>query len=239
MAFICCLSLLSGCGGAITVKTADLDDLVRDVEVKSYLVQRFQAQFEQTRRNEVFKHVTKVRGNLVFEKPNKFHLTLVGDVNVEILSDGHQMTMIHDGKDQETFQLHGDRDVSKFADPLMMLLQSMGNGGLRRFSIARNLDEDASVTLEAVPTGQLHFERTKKVVLRLSETGEIQTVMLDFGDGNRDETVFNSWAMLAQDDPEIVQLHKKLRALSGSVPPHTDDTARLTTATLRTGELKN
>jgi outer membrane lipoprotein-sorting protein len=230
---ICCVVVLNGCGG-VPVKTVDLETLLRDVEVKAYLVQRFRAQFVQTRRTELFTRDLTVRGNLVFEKPNKFHLTLGGDVNVEILSDGDHMTMIHDGKDRETFRLHGERDVSKFADPLMVLLQSMGNGGLRKFSLARNVSEDGSVILQAVPTGQTYFERTRKIELRLSATGEIQTVVLDFGHGNRDETVFQSWSMLAQNDPEIVKLHNRLRAFSREASPQSENGAELATSTLDT-----
>jgi hypothetical protein len=162
---------------------------------------------------------------LIFQKPNKFQLTMSGDVNVEILSDGETITIIHDGKDQETYHVQGERDFSRFADPLMVLLQGIGNGGLRKFSVVRQGGDDHAVVLEADPKGQLYFERTKKVMLRLSESGEIGSVHLIYSKGDHDETVFHSWSMLARNDPEIVKLNSRLKTLSRQRSPSSSETA--------------
>jgi outer membrane lipoprotein-sorting protein len=220
-----CLMGLSGCGGGAAARKASLDELLRDVETKSYLVQQFRAQFEKTRRSDVFDRELSVKGNLIFQKPNKFHLSVSGDVNVEILSDGETITIVHDGRDQETYHVQGERDLSRFADPLMVLLQSIGNGGLRKFAVARQGVRDHSVLLEAEPNGQLYFERTKKVLLKLSDSGEIRSVRLLYSDGDHDETVFHSWAMLARNDPEIIKLNSRLKTLSRRRSPHSSETA--------------
>ena len=215
---------LVGCGSGVSVKKASFDELVHDVETKSYLVKQFRAKFEKTRRSALFDRELTVNGCLVFQKPNKFQLIMSGAVNVEILSDGETITIIHDGHDQETYHVQGERDLSRFADPLMVLLQGMGNGGLRRFSVAKQSVEDNSVLLEAKPNGELYFERTKKVMLRLSESGEIKGVRLYYKDGDYDETVFRSWSMLARDDPDIVRLNRRLQKLSRKRGPTRTET---------------
>ncbi len=222
---VLCLWGLAGCGGGASFKKGSLDSLIRDVETKSYLVRQFRAQFEKTRCSAVFDRQLSVKGNLIFQKPNKFQLTMSGDVNVEILSDGETITIIHDGKDQETYHIQGERDLSRFADPLMVLLQGIGNGGLRTFSVVRQGADDHAVVLEAEPKGQLYFERTKKVILKLSENGEIQSVRLLFADGDHDETVFHSWSMLASNDPAVVKLNSRLRTLSRRRAPSSSKTA--------------
>lgn len=206
------------------LKRASFDELVRDVETKSYLVKQFRAQFEKTRHSEVFNRELTVKGNLIFQKPNKFQLTMTGAVNVEILSDGETITIIHDGKDEETYHVQGERDFSRFADPLMVLLQGIGNGGLRKFSIARQGVDDKSVLLEAKPNGELYFERTKKVLLKLSESGEIKSVRLIYADGDHDETVFHSWSMLARNDPAITSLNSRLKQFSRKRSPFEEET---------------
>ncbi len=220
-----CLLGLVGCGAGASVKKASFDSLVREMETKSYLVQQFRAQFEKTRHSAVFDRELTVKGNLIFQKPNKFQLTMSGAANVEILSDGETITIIHDGKDQETYHVQGERDLSRFADPLMVLLQGIGNGGLRSFSVARQSVDDHAVVLEAEPKGKLYFERTKKVLLKLSESGEIRSVRLFYSDGDHDETVFHSWSMLARNDPEILNLNSRLKKLSRTRAPDSSQTA--------------
>jgi outer membrane lipoprotein-sorting protein len=220
-----CLLGLAGCGAGASMKRASLDSLIRDVETKSYLVQQFRARFEKTRRTGVFDRELSVKGSLIFQKPNKFQLSMSGDVNVEILSDGETITIIHDGKDQETYHVQGERDLSRFADPLMVLLQGIGNGGLRKFSVVRQGSDGQPVVLEAEPKGQLYFERTKKILLKLSESGEIRSVRLLYSDGDHDETVFHSWSMLPRNDPEIVKLNSRLKTLSRRRSPSSSETA--------------
>jgi outer membrane lipoprotein-sorting protein len=211
---VLCLLGIAGCSGGGQLKKASFDDLIRDVETKSYLVKQFRAEFEKTRRSAMFDRELTVKGNLVFQKPNKFQLTLTGAVNVEILSDGETIAIVHDGKDHETYHVQGERDFSRFADPLMVLLQGIGNGGLRKFSVATQGADDKTVMLEAKPNGELYFERTTRVLLKLSESGEIKSVRLMYADGDHDETVFKSWSMLARNDPAIAQLNNRLKKFS-------------------------
>ena len=173
------------------MENVSLDNLISSLERKSYLIKQFHAEFVKVRRSPVFKRDLTVKGRLVFQRPSKFSLTMSGDANIEILSDGENINLIHDQKDQEAYHLQGERDISKFADPLMMVIQSIGDGGMRRFSLTKKLNEDGSVVLDALPNGQVNFERIEKAEIAISDIGEIQRVSLLYKDGNRDETLFS------------------------------------------------
>ena len=198
------------------MENVSLDNLINTLEKRSYLVKQFRAEFVKVRRSPVFKRDLTVKGRLIFQRPSKFVLTMSGDVNVEILSDGGNLNLIHDQKDIEAYQLQGERDVSRFADPLMMVIQSIGDGGMRRFSLSKKLNDDGSVILDAQPNGQVNFERIEKAEISISDIGEIEKVSLLLKDGNRDETHFRSWALLSQDDPAILDLNSRLENLSQS-----------------------
>jgi outer membrane lipoprotein-sorting protein len=205
---------LGGCTGRNSLENVSLDNLINSLERKSYLIKQFRAEFVKVRRSPVFRRDLSVQGRLVFQRPSKFSLTMSGDANIEILSDGGNINLIHDQKDSETYHLQGERDISKFADPLMMVIQSIGEGGMRKFSLTKKPSEDGSVILDATPNGQVNFERIEKAEIALSDIGEIQRVTILFKDGNRDETIFGSWALLAQDDPVILELNSRLENLS-------------------------
>jgi outer membrane lipoprotein-sorting protein len=192
----------------------EIQDLVGDMEKKANLVNQFCAEFSKTRQTAVFNREVTVQGRLVFQKPNKFLLNMKGDVNVELLSDGAVVHLIHDNRDQEVFQVEGERDLSRFADPLMLLIDSIGRGGLRKFRPVRNESQDHTVTMEFLPGNENHFERIRSVVVQLSAEGQIGKVVILSKDGERDEVVFRSWRMLAQDDPEIRQLDERLKLLT-------------------------
>ena len=207
---------LGGCTGRSSMENVSLDNLINTLEKRSYLVKQFRAEFVKVRRSPVFKRDLTVKGRLIFQRPSKFVLTMSGDVNVEILSDGGNLNLIHDQKDIEAYQMQGERDVSRFADPLMMVIQSIGDGGMRRFSLTKKLNNDGSVVLDAQPNGQVNFERIEKAEISISDIGEIEKVSLLLKDGNRDETHFRSWALLSQDDPAILDLNSRLENLSQS-----------------------
>ena len=205
---------LGGCTGRNSLENVSLDNLISTLEKKSDLIKQFRAEFVKVRRSPVFRRDLTVKGRLVFQRPTKFSLTMSGDANIEILSNGENINVIHDQRDSETYQLRGERDISKFADPLMMVIQSIGDGGMRKFSLTKKLSEDGSVILDATPKGQVNFERIEKAEMAISDIGEIKRVKIFFKDGNSDETIFRSWALLAQDDPVILELNSRLENLS-------------------------
>ncbi|AFM25246.1 LolA family protein [Desulfomonile tiedjei] len=206
--------LLNGCGSKHLTKNLELGDVINEAEKKSSLIKQFRTEFVKTRRNSVFNREMKAKGVLLFQKPNKFQLTLTGDINVEILSNGKIITMTHDGSDVEVFKIHGERDLSKFADPLMLLIQSVGNGSLRKFSVMKSEQHDDVLTTEIVPSNQNEFERIQSVNLAIMESGEIKKVAIKFKNGDVDETEFASWSLLAQDDPQILSLNQRLNQIS-------------------------
>jgi len=137
-----------------------------------------------------------------------------GDVNADILSDGKIITLIHDQSDQEVFRVEGERDLSKFADPLVMIMQRIGDGGLRKFAVVKNFHDGSSNVLEVEPGNDTSFERITNVSMSFSDIGEIGKVVIAFRNGDRDETVFQSWSLLARDDPEILQLNERLQDMA-------------------------
>lgn len=214
-AFAVLASILVSCGARTSVpKRMELASLIEEAEKKAYLVNQFRAEFVKTRRNSVFNREMKVKGVLVFQKPNKFQLSISGDVNIEVLSNGRVITVTHDQKDQEVFYVHGDRDLSKFADPLMLLIQSLGNGGLRQFAIVKSVQTGDTLITEVQPSNHNDFERVRNVILSMDDSGQLKKVSINFKSGDADETEFKSWNLLAQNDPEILSLNDRLSKLS-------------------------
>jgi outer membrane lipoprotein-sorting protein len=212
-------AFLGACSGNGPVRVSDFEDLVQSMEAKSRLVDRFKTTFVKTRLSDVFSRPLTICGCLVFEKPNKFQLTMTGDVNVELLSDGSRISVIHDQRDRETFEVQGDRDIAAFADPLMALLESVGTGGLREFRAVEVLEEEPSLLVQGEPRRQRYFDRIERVTLVVSESGQIRKVTLLFKDGDRDETIFQDWQVLASDHPDILQLGERLsRIVPGRNP---------------------
>ncbi len=139
---------------------------------------------------------------------------------MEILSDGRVITVMHDGKDQEVFHLHGARDQSKFADPLMLLVQSYGSGELREFSVIKSVQAGDTLITQVQPSNHNGFEAMKNATLWIDDSGQLKRVSINFKSGDVDETEFKSWMLLAQSDPEILSLNDRLSRLidQGSNP---------------------
>lgn len=210
---------IGGCAGNSSFQNTNLERLIDSLEKRSYLVKQFRAEFVKTRRSSVFKRDLSVRGRLVFQRPNSFLLTMSGDANLEILSDGENISLTHDNRDHEVYRMQGERDLSKFSDPLMTVIQSIGDGAIRRFTLTQAIEKNGVTVLELEPNGQANFERIEKVLVMIAGAGEIRRVNVYFKDGDYDETVFKSWALLAQDDPEILDLKNRLKRLSKTSHP--------------------
>lgn len=188
---------------------------------------QFQADFVKTRRLWLFDKDLTAEGRLIFQKPGRFWMTLNGDIQVEIVSDGKHIKVIHGKSDEEVFPILGDRDRTRFADPLMLLIDSFGTGGFRKFSIERTVQHGDSLLLEIHPKNELGFESTEKVFLVLSQWGEVQRVTIVYRNGSVDDTVFKSWAILDARGPEISRLNQKLRALAESPSTGVSDRGRI------------
>ncbi len=208
------LSGLAGCAGNGSLQNTSLDRLIDSLEKRAYLVRQFRTEFIKTRRAAVFKRDLSVKGRLVFQRPNSFLLTMTGDVNLEVLSDGENISLTHDNKDHEVYRLQGERDLSKFSDPLMAVIQGIGDGGIRRFTPIQTVKNNGTTVLELEPNGQANFERIEKVAVVIADPAEIKRVTVFFKDGDQDETIFRSWILLAHDDPDILDLRDKLKRLS-------------------------
>lgn len=208
------LPLLAACAMKAPAAPAHLDSLINGIERKAYVVNQFRAKFVKTRHSAVFNRDLSVKGDIVFQKPNRFWLAMSGDVNVDILSDGKVIAVVHDHSDKEVYHVEGDRDLSKFADPLVLIMQGIGEGALRRFAVVKNLREGNANVLDVEPNNDSNFERIKDIWLSFSDFGEMNKVFILFKNGDRDETVFQSWALLVRDDPEILKLNKRLEDIA-------------------------
>lgn len=216
-------SFLTACGAKMnTSKNLDMAALMDEAEKKAYLVNQFRAEFVKTRRSSVFNHDMTVKGVLLFQKPDKFQLSISGDVNIQVLSNGRIVTVTHDHKDTELYHVHGERDLSKMADPLMQLIESLGNGGMRRFAIINTVQEGNTLIAEIDPSNSPGFARIKNATLAIDDSGNIKKVKINFKNGDVDETEFKSWTLLAQNDPEIVSLNDRLGKLAGD-GDHTEE----------------
>jgi hypothetical protein len=93
-------------------------------------------------------------------------------------------------------------------------MQRIGDGGLRKFATVKNVHDGSSNVLEVEPGNDTSFERIRNLSLSFSDIGEIGKVAIAFRNGDRDETVFQSWSLLARDDPEILQLNQRLQDMA-------------------------
>jgi outer membrane lipoprotein-sorting protein len=204
------LKAVSGCASSQTAAPLDFDSLVNDVEKKSEFVKQFRADFVKTRTSNLFAKPITVVGKLIFQKPHNFCLTLTGDVNVEIVSNGQVVSLIHDSSDREIFHIQGERDASRFADPLMVLLDNISKGGLRNFAPVSRQESSDELVIQFRPLDQPAFERIDQMRLVLNDSGQINKVAISYKNGNMDEVEFKSWMLLTSDDPEIDEMNKKI-----------------------------
>lgn len=212
--FILISTILAGaCASKGPMTRIGLNDLLEDIEKKSYLIKQFRVEFVKTRHSSVFDRELSVRGLLIYQKPDSFRLSLTGDVHMDILSDGKLIRLIHDHRDEETYHVMGERDMAKFTDPLMLLIDGIGNGALRRFQVTRYEQEGDRILIEVEPGNGNHFERIKSAILRFSILGDILSVDINFKNGDVDRTVFESWFLVSDDDPEILQMKKLLKRI--------------------------
>ncbi len=196
------------------VSESDIHSLLKIVEKKAYIVGQFEAKFHKTRKSSLFNHEACVDGRLIFQKPGRFELKLTGDVNLQILSDGEFVALIHDNSDLEFFKTDGERDMSKFADPMMLLVNCLSNGDTSRFAMMRQKQHHASTVLEIDPGDLSEFEAIREVKVKFSDQGTIQSIVMFFRNGNVEKTVFDSWSLLTQDDPKIQTMNKRIARIS-------------------------
>lgn len=219
--------LLIGCiAGGCAIKTPtgtlDFERIKEEVEKKAQIVSRIRVDFTRTRHSSTFARALTVQGRIIFEKPDRFRLTASGDVNVEVLSDGRLLAVIHDGKDAEVHTLHGDRDRALFADPLMALLEGFGNGSLKQAEAVSPSDQSNMIAVEIAPRTSSGNDKKQKVLVWFASDGTIEKARFVSDNGDEDEWRIRSWAVLQANDPEIAELDRRLqqiRAANSTVSP--------------------
>ncbi len=195
------------------VSESDIHSLLKIVEKKAYVVGQFEAKFHKIRQSNLFNHDACVDGRLIFQKPGRFELKLTGDVNLQILSNGEFVALIHDNRDLEFFKADGEGDVSRFADPMMLLVNCLSNGDTSRFARMRQKQHNDSTVLEIDPGDLSEFEAIREVKVKFSDQGTIQSILMFFRNGNVEKTVFDSWSLLKQDDPKIQRMNKRIEKI--------------------------
>lgn len=206
---------LLACATQVRLGNIDLETIIEDAEKRASVVERFRVDFVRTRRSHLFNRDITVEGRLVFQKPNTFSLTTEGDITVQILSDGEVISLVHDLTDREIYHVPGQVVFSRLSDPLLVVIHGIGNGALRNVSIENRTVDGEAIMVEVEPGVSSFFARAAKVFIWFSKGGELKKVRLAFKNGDIDETVFRSWVLLAANDPEIVELQRQLKEMSG------------------------
>ncbi|MGC8660234.1 MAG: outer membrane lipoprotein carrier protein LolA [Desulfomonilaceae bacterium] len=207
--------LLSCCASTNNiVSESDINSLLKVTEKKAYLVGQFEADFHKIIKSSLFNHEPRIDGRLVFQKPNRFQLTLTGDVDLQIVSDGKFLAIIHDKRDLELYNTNGDRGASGFSDPMMLLVNSLTNGETSRFANMTQQKHKDSTVMEIEPGDVSEFEAIKNVKVKFSDQGTIESITMLFKNGNIEKTIFDSWSLLAQDDPKIRRMNEQIRKIA-------------------------
>ncbi len=210
------LTLLLSCCASTSnlIPQSDLHSLLKIVEKKAYVVGQFQADFHKVRKSNLFEHETRMKGRLIFQKPGRFQLRLTGDVNLDILSDGDFVALIHDNSDIEFYKTQGERNLSRLADPMMLIVNALGNGETSQFAEMKQQRLNNATLLEIDPGNLSEFESIQKVNVKFSEQGTIESIEIFFRNGNVEKTIFDSWSLLTKDDPEIIKMNQRIKKLS-------------------------
>jgi outer membrane lipoprotein-sorting protein len=205
----------------------ELTELVSEVEKRAYIVQRFRASFIKTKHSTLFEKDMKVEGRLIFRKPDQFKLVTSGDISVSVVSDGSYISVVHDGKDEEIYTIQGQRDTARFADPLLLLVDSIGKGAFHKFGVQEKLLESGETMVEIDPKDVTSFERVSKALIWLDPTGQFKRVKILFENGNWDETVFLNWSILSEDSADMMRLDQDIRMLRKRAQEDTNDQPRV------------
>lgn len=195
------------------VSESDIHTLLEMVEKKAYIVGQFETDFQKIRKSNLFRHEARVDGKLIFQKPGHFQLILSGDVDLQILSNGEFVAIIHDNRDLEFYKANGERDLSRFADPMMLMVNSLSNGDTSRFANMIQIKHNDSTYLEIEPGALSEFEAIKKVKVKFSDQGAIESMKMFFQNGNVEKTVFDSWSLLTRDDPKIKAMNTRIEKI--------------------------
>ena len=120
------------------------------------------------------------------------------------------MGIIHDNRDLELFKTQGERDLSRFSDPMMLVVNCLTSGDTSRFAnMAQRKSKDSTV-LEIEPGDLNEFEAIKNVKVKFSDQGTIESIAMFFKNGNVEKTIFDSWSLLAQNDPKIQTMNERI-----------------------------
>jgi len=213
--------LIASVGGCRIEKPSievDLKALLEDVQKKARIIKQFRADFMRVRTSGAFRVPMVVNGVLVYQKPGIFSIRYVGDVNLEILSDGETVTLIHDRGHQDTFVPAGDGNGSLVSDTVMSLIRNIGEGGLEKFSILGTEKLEDGMKIEMCPQREKPFHMVQRISLWISYFGELKRIKVFFDGGDQEDTVFESWSVLADNEPEVLELETRLSELSRNRP---------------------
>lgn len=213
--------VVGGCAMKTPSGTIDFERIKADMDKKAQIVSRFRVDFTRIRRSSVFNRPITAQGRLVVQKPDRFRIVMCGDVNVEILSDGRMLAVIHDRGDKEIHTLHGDRDRALFADPLMALLEGFGSGSLKQVTGPRDAGDPNMVAIEIPPRNSSRNDRKHQVLVWFNADGTIDKARFVADRGDNDELQVRSWAVLTANDPDLAELERRLQQVkaAGSTVP--------------------
>lgn len=208
--------LIETLGCSIQTSSVDttLEGLLSDMHRRINLINQLRVDFTMIRHSSSFKSPVSIKGTLVYQKPAKFIMTYQGGVNLQVLSDNSVVRLVHDGGFTETFVLNRDRNSGVFCAPWIDLITTIGTGEFDKLFTVALTRKDELLELGFATKNQRPFEHVKLIRLYVNDFGEVKHITVVFSDEDFDEIHFDSWSILLDTDPEIVDLEAKLKTIS-------------------------
>jgi len=205
-----------GCNIETSSLDTSLDSLLNDLHKRINLIRQLRVDFTKTRHSSSFKAPVSVKGTLIYQRPGNFFMRYRGGVDVQVLSNGNIVRIVHDEGLAETFVLNSDRNAGIFSDPWIELIATIGRGGFDKLLTVELVGKNELIDIDFVGKNQRPFEHVKRMTLSASHFGEIKHFTVVFSDGDFDEINFDSWSVLLDTDPEIVDLETRLKTISAN-----------------------
>ncbi len=178
------------------------------------LIKQLRVEFTKTRHSSAFKAPVSVKGTLIYQKPANFLINYKGGINVQLLSNGEVLEIQHDRAHTDVIVLSPDSNASVVSDPWLDLIRLLGIPGFDRQIKVSLLSRNELLKLHFATENQKPFENVKNMIISVTHFGEIKHITVMFSDGGIDEIHFDSWAVLLDTDPEIVELKARLQTVS-------------------------
>jgi outer membrane lipoprotein-sorting protein len=162
----------------------------------------FSCKFEQTKRVRQLEGDVKLRGDLLFQKPNSLKMRLTGDEAMEIYVNGRTAWIVdQEARDVQQFSLTdvaADRQLARLLPPFVLYnFQDLE----RQFSVAvRSGESRTTIVLTPKPSAGLPY---RLVELEVDSLDRPQRALVQYANGDRIDTTFRAWERLPRVSPLV------------------------------------